>query len=113
MSYGYRVGIVYRTKFNSVNFKFFRLLSGNNFQCTISDMQFIASILPYIQVALAIFLIAAILLQSRGSSLGGAFGGDNSGSTFYTRRGAEKTLFQATIVLGILFAGTAFLTLFI
>jgi protein translocase SecG subunit len=76
-------------------------------------MQFIASILPYIQVALAIFLITAILLQTRGSSVGGAFGGDNMGSTFYTRRGAEKTLFQATYVLGILFAGTAFLTLFI
>ena len=88
-------------------------MSETGIQCTISLMQFIASILPYIQVALAIFLITAILLQSRGSSLGGAFGGDGMGSTFYTRRGAEKTLFQATVVLGVLFAGTAFLTLFI
>lgn len=76
-------------------------------------MQFIATILPYIQVVVAIFLIASILLQTRGSSVGGAFGGDNSGSTFYTRRGAEKTLFQATIVLSIIFVGTAFLALFI
>lgn len=76
-------------------------------------MQFIASILPYVQVALAVLLVIAILLQTRGSSVGGAFGGDNTGTTFYTRRGAEKTLFQATIVLGILFAATAFLTLFI
>jgi protein translocase SecG subunit len=76
-------------------------------------MQILDTILPYIQVALSIFLIAAILLQTRGSSVGGAFGGDNSGSTFYTRRGAEKTLFQATIVLGVLFGITAFLTLFI
>ncbi len=76
-------------------------------------MQFIASILPYLQVALGIFLITAILLQTRGSSVGGAFGGDSMGATFYTRRGAERTLFRATFVLGILFAGTAFLTLFI
>jgi protein translocase SecG subunit len=76
-------------------------------------MQIITSILPYIQVVLSIFMITAILLQSRGSSVGGAFGGDNSGSTFYTRRGAEKTLFQATFVIGFLFACTAFLNLFI
>jgi protein translocase SecG subunit len=76
-------------------------------------MQFIGSILPYAQVAIAILLIAAILLQSRGSSVGGAFGGDNAGTTFYTRRGAEKTLFNATIVLSILFAVTAFIALFI
>jgi preprotein translocase subunit SecG len=75
-------------------------------------MQFINSILPYIQVALSILLIVAILLQTRGSSLGGAFGSDNAGTTFYTRRGAEKTLFQATIVLSILFTLAAFLALF-
>ncbi len=76
-------------------------------------MQFITSILPYAQVVIPIFLITAIILQTRGSSVGGAFGGDNSDTTFYTRRGAEKTLFQATIVLGILFALTSFLTLFV
>ena len=32
--------------------------------------------LPYIQIILSILLVAAILLQSRGSSLGGAFGGE-------------------------------------
>lgn len=76
-------------------------------------MQFIATILPYAQVITAVFLIASILLQTRGSSVGGAFGGDNSGTTFYTRRGAEKTLFQATIVLSILFVAMAFLALFV
>ena len=78
-------------------------MSADDIQCTISLMQFIASILPYIQVALSILLIAAVLLQSRGSSLGGAFGGDNAGSTFYKRRGAEKTLFQVTLVPWVLF----------
>lgn len=59
--------------------------------------------LPYIQIALSLLLIAGIVLQNRGASLGGAFGGDNFASTFYKRRGAEKFLFNATIVLAILF----------
>jgi protein translocase SecG subunit len=75
-------------------------------------MQFIESILPYTQVVLAIFLIVAVLLQTRGSSVGGAFGGSDDSSTFYTRRGAEKTLFHATFVISILFVLTAFLTFY-
>lgn len=59
--------------------------------------------LPYIQIALSLLLIAGIVLQNRGASLGGAFGGDNFASTFYKRRGAEKFLFNATIVIAILF----------
>ncbi len=76
-------------------------------------MQTIATILPYVQGVLSVLLIAAVVLQARGSSVGGAFGGDSMGTTFYTRRGAERALFQATIVLGTLFALTAFLTLFV
>ena len=76
-------------------------------------MQFISSILPIIQVILSILLIAAILLQARGSSVGGAFGGSDASTTFYTRRGSEKVLFNATIVLSILFALSAFVALFI
>ncbi len=59
--------------------------------------------LPYIQITLSVILIAGIVLQQRGSSLGGAFGGDNFSSTFYTRRGAEKFLFNLTIIVSILF----------
>jgi len=51
--------------------------------------------LPYIQIILSILLVASILLQQRGSSLGGAFGGDNFSSAFHKRRGAE--LFQLKI----------------
>lgn len=76
-------------------------------------MEFLAGILPYIQIILSILLVAAILLQQRGSSLGGAFGGDNFSAAFHTRRGLEKVLFQATIVLGILFVVSAFLALVI
>jgi preprotein translocase subunit SecG len=70
-------------------------------------MNVIGGLLPYIQIILSLALIAAILLQKTGSSLGGAFGADNFSSGFHTRRGAEKVLFQATIVLAVLFALTA------
>jgi preprotein translocase subunit SecG len=69
--------------------------------------------LPYIQIALAILLIAGIVLQQRGASLGGAFGGDNFASTFYKRRGAEKFLFNATIILAVCFVASAVANLFI
>jgi len=53
------------------------------------------------QIIVSVALIAAILLQSKGSGLGSVFGGD--GSVFRTRRGAEKGLFQLTIVLAVVF----------
>ena len=64
-------------------------------------------ILPYVQITLSILLIAVILLQQRGSSLGGAFGGDNFSATFHKRRGSELFLFRAAVVLSILFVLTA------
>lgn len=76
-------------------------------------MEAISAILPYIQIALAILLIGAVLLQQTGSGLGGAFGGDNFSAGFHTRRGAEKILFNATIVFATLFALTAFVALLI
>jgi len=57
----------------------------------------------YISIALIIFsvlLVASVLLQQMGSGLSSTFGG--SGSAYQTRRGLEKTLFRATIVLGVL-----------
>jgi preprotein translocase subunit SecG len=68
-----------------------------------SQMETLSAGLPYIQIALSLLLIAGIVLQNRGASLGGAFGGDNFASTFYKRRGAEKFLFNATIGIAILF----------
>ncbi|OGG62213.1 preprotein translocase subunit SecG [Candidatus Kaiserbacteria bacterium RIFCSPHIGHO2_02_FULL_49_34] len=69
------------------------------------------SVLPYAQVILSIVLIAAILLQQRGSSLGGAFGSDNFSGTFNKRRGGEMFLFKVAIVSGILFVLTTLLSL--
>jgi protein translocase SecG subunit len=65
-------------------------------------MEALVSALPYAIITLSILLIVGIVLQQRGASLGGAFGGDNFASTFYKRRGAEKFLFNATIVIAIL-----------
>ena len=57
------------------------------------------------QIVLSVLLITAILLQQRGGGLGSAFGG---GEQFYgTRRGVEKVLFSATIVIAVLFLAAA------
>ncbi len=77
------------------------------------NMLVLQGILPYVQIALSVLLIIAILLQRTGASLGGAFGADNFSSGFHTRRGLEKTLFFATIILGILFALSALINLLI
>lgn len=78
-------------------------------------MEFIRSIvlpvLPYIQIILSILLVAAVLLQQRGSSLGGAFGGDNFSAAFHKRRGGELFLFRVTIVLAVLFVLSAIISL--
>ncbi len=71
----------------------------------------LAGILPYIQLLLSVLLIGSVLLQQTGASLGGAFGGDNFSAAYHTRRGSELFLFWASIVIAVLFAATALLTL--
>ncbi len=73
---------------------------------------FISSVLPIIQVILSVLLMAAILLQRSEAGLGSAFGADGFSAGFHERRGLEKTLFYSTIILGILFALSALITLF-
>ena len=53
------------------------------------------------QIVLSIALILTILFQVRGGGLGGIFG--QASTVFRTKRGVEKTLFQLTIVLAVLF----------
>jgi preprotein translocase subunit SecG len=53
------------------------------------------------QIILSVALIVACLLQIKGGGLGGIFG--QADSVYRTKRGAEKTLFQLTIVLVVLF----------
>lgn len=60
----------------------------------------------YVQIAVlvvSLLLILAILLQNRGAGLGGIFGGE--GNVYRTKRGVEKVLFIATIVLAVAFLG--------
>jgi preprotein translocase subunit SecG len=62
-------------------------------------------ILNIAQMVLAALLVASILIQAKGTGLGAAFGG--GGNVFRTKRGAEKKIFQLTIVFAILFFGVA------
>lgn len=77
----------------------------------VRDMETVRTILPYAQIILSVLLVAAILLQQRGSSIGGAFGGDNFSATYHKRRGAELFLFRLSTVLAILFVASTFLSL--
>ena len=57
------------------------------------------------QMLISIILVVVVLLQARGGDIGAGFGGGGGGggSSFRTRRGLEKTLFQLTIVLSMVF----------
>jgi preprotein translocase subunit SecG len=57
--------------------------------------------LQIIQMVIAVTLIVMILMQSRGTGLSGIFGG--SSNVYKTKRGLEKKLFIATIILSVLF----------
>jgi preprotein translocase subunit SecG len=61
------------------------------------------------QIVLSASLILIILLQVRGGGLGGIFGQPDS--VYRSRRGVEKTLFQLTIVLVVLFVIVSLITL--
>lgn len=61
------------------------------------------------QMILSVALVLAILLQVRGGGLGGIFGQPDT--VYRTRRGMEKTLFQVTIVLIVLFIIVALVSL--
>ena len=57
-----------------------------------------------IQIIISTALIGVILIQSKGAGgLGGLFGGSDSSGVYRTRRGVERTLFQVTIGLGVVF----------
>lgn len=64
--------------------------------------------LRVIQIIISVTIIGLVLLQAKGSGLGSIFGGD--GGVYRTRRGVEKTLFQATIILAVIFFVLALVT---
>jgi preprotein translocase subunit SecG len=58
-------------------------------------------VLQIITVGSGLLMMLCILLQARGASLGAGFG--SSGELFTTRRGLDKSLYEATIVLAVVF----------
>jgi preprotein translocase subunit SecG len=54
------------------------------------------------QIILAVTIMVLVMLQAKDAGMGNVFGGGDMGVA-RTRRGVEKTLFNATIVLGTLF----------
>ena len=69
------------------------------------------NLLLWIQIAVSVLLVTAILLQQKGAGLGAAFGG--SGQIYRSKRGVEKSLFIGTIILTVLFVAIALLNLII
>lgn len=66
-------------------------------------MSSLSSVLPYIQIGLSVLLMITVLIQYSEAGAGGAFGSSDSVSSWRTRRGPEKFMFTATIVIAILF----------
>ena len=68
-------------------------------------------IMNIITVVSAALMTVLILLQSRGATLGAGFGA--SGELFTTRRGLEKSLYETTIVVAVIFVLSLTLGLFL
>lgn len=69
---------------------------------------------PYlniIQIIISITLIVIILIQVKGETGGSVFGG--GAGVARTRRGLERTLFNATVVLSVIFLFISFLSAFL
>jgi protein translocase SecG subunit len=67
------------------------------------------SLFNFITIISALLMVLFILIQTRGSSLGAAFGGDTS--YYRSRRGAEAVIFNATIVLAVIFVLSVILSI--
>lgn len=69
------------------------------------------SFLQIVQTVLALLLLLSILIQNRGAGLGSTWGG--SGEFYVTRRGMEKLLFRATIIIAFAFIVVSFASLLV
>ncbi|HMS59359.1 MAG TPA: preprotein translocase subunit SecG [Tepidiformaceae bacterium] len=67
-------------------------------------------LMNFLQIVISTILIVVVLLQVKGSGFGAALGGMSGGSVFRTKRGLERTLFQATIILVVVFIFVSFLS---
>jgi protein translocase SecG subunit len=71
----------------------------------------IQQIFTIAQIIVSIALIICILLQQRGAGSSALTGGGSA--SYYTKRGFEKVLFMATIILALLFLATSLIRFFI
>ncbi len=62
------------------------------------------NVLLYSQIVVSLLLIISIILQNRAEGMGGLIPGGGGGEVFRTKRGIEKFLYYATIVLIVAFA---------
>ena len=69
----------------------------------------ISDVLQIVMLGSAGLMVVAVLLQQRGASLGAGFGG--SSELYTTRRGLDKSLFETTIVLAVIFVLTILVSL--
>jgi len=67
--------------------------------------------LQIVQIIVSLALIVAVLLQAKGAGLGGIFGGE--GGIYKSRRGVERTLFNITIGLIVIFFIVSVATVFL
>ena len=67
-------------------------------------------LMNFLQIVISTILIVVVLLQVKGSGFGAALGGMSGGSVFRTKRGLERTLCQATIILVVVFIFVSFLS---
>lgn len=65
--------------------------------------------LQIVMIISSALMVLCILLQARGASLGAGFG--SSGELFTTRRGTDKSLFEATIILAVIFVSSLLVSL--
>lgn len=63
--------------------------------------------MTFLQIAVALAIIALILLQERSSGGSALFGGGGDGGFYHARRGLEKILFLGTIILIFVFMALA------
>ncbi len=75
-------------------------------------MTALAPILPWIQIIISVILVALILFQQSEAGLGSAFGQSHIAS-FHHKRGLERQLFIATIIVAALFVLSAILAIII
>ncbi len=73
----------------------------------------IQKILTLTHLISAVLLIVLILIQQRGSGLSSMLIGGMDASVFRTKRGLEKGVFMATIVLAVIFLGSAVIRIFL